>query len=229
MTTSKFAFVVAAGLLASACSSPHFTSTATVQAPPDATATDASFRPDSGAYVIGPQDTLDVQVFGVGALSGTVQVDNTGYVSLPLLGRMKAAGRTTTELSRHIAAELNKKYVKNPIVTVTTRDAASQKITVAGSVTKPGLYEIKPNTTLTQAVAMASGPDQVADIHEVAIIRNTAKGRQVKVYDLDQISDGSVTDPYVHANDEVVVNVSGARKFVRDFGSAFGVLGWLHP
>src|SRR6185437_3089685 len=101
-----------------------------------------SFRPDNGDYVIGPQDALDVQVFGVPALSGTVQVDNTGYVSLPLLGRVKASGRTTNELSKRIAAELNKKYVKDPIVTVTTKDAASQKITVAGSVSKPGLYQI---------------------------------------------------------------------------------------
>lgn len=229
MTISKFAFVVGAGLLACACSSTHFQQTASVQAPSDATATDASFRPDNGDYVIGPQDALDVQVFGVPALSGTVQVDNTGYVSLPLLGRVKASGRTTNELSKRIAAELNKKYVKDPIVTVTTKDAASQKITVAGSVSKPGLYQIRPNTTLTQAVAMASGPDQVADIHEVAIIRNSPQGRQVKVYDLDDINGGKVTDPYVHANDEVVVNVSGARKFVRDFGGAFGILGWLHP
>lgn len=226
---SKFAFVVGVGMLTCACSTTHFKSTASVQAPADASVTDASFRPDNGAYVIGPQDSIDVQVFGVPALSGTAQVDNTGYISLPLLGRVKAAGRTTNELSKHIAAELNKKYVKNPVVTVTTKDAASQKITVAGSVSKPGLYEIKPNTTLTQAVAMASGPDQVADIHEVAIIRNTPQGRQVKVYDLDDINGGNTTDPYVHANDEVVVNVSGARKFVRDFGSAFGILGWLHP
>lgn len=228
MTISKFAFVAGVGLAMCMCAASHFTSTAAAQTL-DTAATNASYTPDNGDYVIGAQDSLDVQVFDVPALSGAVQVDNTGYISLPLLGRVKAAGSTTSQLATTIGTELNKKYVKDPVVSVTMKDAASQKITVAGSVAKPGLYEIKPNTTLTQAVAMASGPDQVADVHEVAIVRNTAEGRKVAVYDLDDINEGHVTDPLVHANDEVVVNVSGLRKFVRDFGSVVGVLGLLHP
>ena len=127
------------------------------------------------------------------------------------------------------AAEL----IVDPLVTVTVKDAASQKITVDGEVTQPGVYQITPQTTLTQAVAPAHGPDQVADTHHVAVVRNTDAGRTVLVYDLGDIHDGKAPDPYLRANDEIVVDASGSRQFVRDFGGAFGgvfsALTLVHP
>ncbi len=183
----------------------------------------------SSNYVIGPLDTLNIEVFGVPELSSTAQVDSSGNVPVALLGQLHAAGRTTGELSHEIATALDRRYVKHPLVTVTVKDAASQKITVDGEVTAPGVYQITPKTTLTEAVAMAKGPDQVADTGHVAIVRNTDAGRTVQVYDLSDIHDGKVPDPYVRANDEVVVDVSGTRRFVRDFSGAFSLLWLFHP
>jgi polysaccharide export outer membrane protein len=119
--------------------------------------------------------------------------------------------------------------MKDPIVTVSVKDAASKKVTVDGSVVQPGLYEITPGTTLTQAVAMAKGPDQVADIHHVSIIRGQGAARSISVFDLDAIHDGKTVDPSVDPDDTVVVDSSGTRKFVRDFGSVISVLGFIHP
>ncbi|HWF64203.1 MAG TPA: polysaccharide biosynthesis/export family protein [Rhizomicrobium sp.] len=181
-------------------------------------------------YTISSLDTLTVDVFGVPELSQTaVQVDNAGTIAMPFIGRVQAVGLTTSQLSQRISTELDQKYVKNPIVTVTVKDAASQKITVDGEVTQPGVYEIQPHTTLTQAVALAKGPSNVADIHEVSIVRLGTTGRNVSNYDLDAIHDGKATDPFVQANDEVVVDASGSRKFVRDFGSVLGLLTYWHP
>lgn len=181
-------------------------------------------------YTISSLDTLTIDVFGVPELSQTaVQVDNAGTVAMPFIGRVQAVGLTTSQLSQRIATQLDQKYVKNPIVTVTVKDAASQKITVDGEVTQPGVYEIPPHTTLTQAVALAKGPSNVADIHDVSIVRVGATGRNVTNYDLDAIHDGKATDPFVEANDEVVVDASGSRKFVRDFGSVLGLLTYWHP
>jgi polysaccharide biosynthesis/export protein len=181
-------------------------------------------------YTISSQDTLTIDVFGVPELSQTaVQVDNAGTIAMPFIGRVQAVGLTTSQLSQRIAADLDQKYVKNPIVTVTVKDAASQKITVDGEVTQPGVYEIVPHTTLTQAVALAKGPDTVADIHDVSIVRTGKDGRDVATYDLDAIHDGKQTDPFVEANDEIVVDASGSRKFVRDFGSVFGLFSYWHP
>lgn len=196
----------------------------------------AAISPSSSAvvhvlpdYQIGTTDTLQVDVFGVPELSQTVQVDNAGNIELPLIGRVPAQGVTTGELSKRIATELNGKYVKDPIVSVTVKDPSSQKVTVDGEVTQPGVYEITPRMTLTQAVALAKGPDNVADIHNVSIVRSTPNGRVSTAYDLDAIHDGKATDPFVQANDEIVVDASGSRKFVRDFGSVITLLAWLRP
>ncbi|HEX4079566.1 MAG TPA: polysaccharide biosynthesis/export family protein [Rhizomicrobium sp.] len=187
----------------------------------------AAVAPDD--YHIGVKDTLVIVVFDVPSLSETVQVDNTGFVNMPLIGQVAATGRTPNQLSRDIATALNAKYMKDPIVTVSVKDAASKKVTVDGEVTQPGMYEITPGTTLSQAVAMAKGPDQVADAHHVSIVRGAGQARTVSVYDLEDIRDGKAVDPQVEANDTIVVDSSGSRKFVRDFGSIFSVLGWAHP
>ncbi|MGH6879027.1 MAG: polysaccharide biosynthesis/export family protein [Rhizomicrobium sp.] len=180
-------------------------------------------------YQIGVKDTLAVDVFDVPSLSETVQVDNTGFIDMPLIGQVAAAGRTPNELSRDIATALNAKYMKDPIVTVSIKDAVSKRVTVDGEVTQPGMYEITPGTTLTQAVALAKGPDQVADAHHVSIVRGSGQARTTTVYDLEDIRDGKASDPQVLPNDTIVVDSSGSRKFVRDFGAVFSVLGWMHP
>jgi len=189
----------------------------------------ASARAAAPSYVIGVKDSLSIDVFDVPSLGETAVVDNTGYIDMPLIGQVAAAGRTPNELSLEIAAALSAKYMKDPIVTVSVKDAASKKITVDGEVTQPGMYEITPGTTLTQVVALAKGPDQVADAHHVSIIRGTGAAKTVTVYDLEDIRDGKAVDPQVQANDIVVVDSSGTRKFVRDFGSVISFLGWWHP
>lgn len=200
-------------------------STASVtQASPSARATI-----QASDYQIGVKDSLAIDVFDVPTLSQTIEVDNTGNINLPLIGQVQAAGLTPHQLSQSIASALSAKYMKDPIVTVSVKDAASKKVTVDGSVVQPGLYEITPGTTLTQAVALAHGPDQVADIHHVAIVRGQGAGRTITVFDLDQIHDGKTVDPVVEPNDTVVVDTSGTRKFVRDFGSVISVLGFMHP
>lgn len=180
-------------------------------------------------YQIGVKDSLAIDVFDVPTLSQTVEVDNTGNINLPLIGQVQAAGLTPHQLSQSIASALSAKYMKDPIVTISVKDAASKKVTVDGSVVQPGLYEITPGTTLTQAVALAHGPDQVADIHHVAIVRGQGAARTITVFDLDEIHDGKTVDPVVEPNDAVVVDTSGTRKFVRDFGSVISVLGFMHP
>lgn len=208
----------------------HAQQVAAIPGPSGSQARSSVYAADQpGDYQIGIKDSLAIDVFDVPSLSQTVEVDNAGSVNLPLIGQVQAVGRTPDQLSQAIAAALSAKYMKNPIVTVSVKDAASKKITVDGSVVQPGLYEIAPGMTLTQAVALAHGPDQVADIHHVAIIRGQGAARTISVFDLDDIHDGKTVDPAVKPDDAVVVDFSGTRKFVRDFGSVISVLGWLHP
>ncbi|HEY3916641.1 MAG TPA: polysaccharide biosynthesis/export family protein [Stellaceae bacterium] len=181
-------------------------------------------RPD---YVIGPDDTVSVDVFGVPALSGTVQVDSEGKVLLPLLGEVPAAGRSVGQLSKQIAAAYGASYVRDPKVTVSVKDSASQKVTVDGAVLQPGIYPITTRTTLMQAIALAKGPDPKLASDKVAIFRSVGQQRSEAVFDLGEIRDGKSMDPQVQPNDVVVVDTSGMRRFLQDISpiAPFAALG----
>jgi len=181
-------------------------------------------------YKIGPQDTLVVDVFQVPDLSKTVQVETSGTILLPLIGQVAATGRTPKELSDEIAAQLGKDYVKDPLVTVTVKESSSQKVTIDGAVVQPGIYPIAGNTTLMQAVALAKGPDpSLANTRQVAIFRNAGAQRTAAVFDLSAIRSGKAADPPVYANDVIVVETSGGRRFLRDLGNVVPFFALFRP
>jgi len=179
-------------------------------------------------YRIGPQDMLDVNVSQVEELSKPVQVDPGGKILLPLVGQIQAAGRTPTELSADIAAALSKRYMKDPQVVVSVKEAQGQKITVDGAVGQPGVYALNGPTTLLQAVSLAKGADpRLANLHRVAIFRTIDGARRSAFYDLTRIRNGQAQDPPVYGSDIVVVDTSGAKSFVQTFSGGFGLLGMV--
>jgi len=190
---------------------------------------DSMSHPRSAAeYRIGPQDILDINVSQVEELSKSVQVDPGGNVLLPLVGSMPAAGRTPAELSDDIAAALKKKYMKDPLVVVSVKEAQGQKITVDGAVGQPGVYALNGPTTLLQAVSLAKGADpKLANLHRVAIFRTVDGARRSAFYDLTRIRNGQTEDPPVYGSDIVVVDTSGAKSFVQTFSGGFGLVGML--
>ena len=74
-----------------------------------------------GDYRIGPEDVLDIDVFQVDDLKRTVTVSANGYISFPLLGHVKVAGRTAHQLETELAGQFNR-YVINPQVTVSGKE-----------------------------------------------------------------------------------------------------------
>ena len=99
---------------------------------------------------------------------------------------------------------------------MTVSEAASQKITVDGAVTKPGVYKMNGRTTLMQAVAMAEGPTRVADLESVAVFRTSGGRRMVAVFDLRAIRGGHAQDPVLFGDDVVVVDTSRLNANIRD-------------
>jgi polysaccharide export outer membrane protein len=188
----------------------------------------ATAAPVAGDYRIGPQDTLEIDVFQLNDLNRTVQVDSSGQILLPLLGQVPAAGKTSRELSNDIAAQLGAKYVNNPQVTVVVKDAQGQRITVDGAVTQPGVYSLTGPTTLMQAVALAKGPDtKMANLHKVTVYRMAGASRTQQLYDLQAIRDGKKPDPLIYGKDVIVVDQSGGRSFLRDLGTVAPIISML--
>jgi polysaccharide export outer membrane protein len=185
-------------------------------------------NPVAADYRIGPGDVLNISVDQLAELSKTFEVDTGGRLLLPLVGQLPAAGRTPAELSDDIAAALKKKYMKDPRVLVSLKEAQGQRVTIDGAVNKPGVYPLAGPTTLLQAVSLGGGPDQhFANIHRVAIFRNVDGHRSQTFYDLAKVRSGKAQDPAVFGNDIVVVDTSGAKSFMQNFQGALGPLGVL--
>lgn len=199
-----------AGMLAACASEPRRTDAVTAASVVEPGALQAEAAPTAqSAYSIGATDLLNISVFQVPDLSvNGARVDASGSIQVPLIGAVQAAGRTPDELAEAIEARLAAQFLQDPRVSVTVAEAASQKVTVDGAVRKPGVYVMRGQTTLLQAVAMAEGPNEIANLRSVAVFRTTPAGRMVAVFDLSAIRNGEASDPVLMGDDVIVVDTS---------------------
>lgn len=185
---------------------------------------------ESDHYLIGPTDVLKVSVFQVPDLSfDELRVDSSGNIQMPLIGTVHAADLTPNQLSETLRDQLGARYLQNPQVSVSVVTSASQKVTVDGDVTKPGVYEMQGRTTLVQAIAMAEGPTRTADLSSVAVFRNANGQRMVAVFDLRAIRNGEMEDPVILGDDVVVVDRSRLNAAMREILSAVPALAIFRP
>ncbi len=190
----------------------------------------ANAAPGSGGtgsedYRIAPLDLIEISVFGVQDLNRAVQVSSSGMISLPLIKTVKAGGLTTSQLEQSIAAKLGQTYLQSPQVSVFVKEYNSQRITVDGAVTKPGIFPIVGKVSLLQAVALAQGLNAVADPSAVIVFRTVENKRMAARFDLKQVRTGKIDDPFLQAGDIVMVDESKARTMVRDISSALPITG----
>jgi len=186
----------------------------------DSTAFPAPERRDLTAAdrpsLIGPLDTIQIDVFNVPDLSREIQVDAGGQIAMPLIGTIDARGRTAQELAQTIEAALRGRYVRNPDVTVNIKSSVSQVVTIDGQVVEPGLYPVTNQLTLLRAIASAKGLSEFARQEEVVILRTVNGRKMAGLYNIDAIRRGAYADPAIYANDVVVVGDSPARRRFRD-------------
>jgi polysaccharide export outer membrane protein len=177
-------------------------------------------------YRIGPLDLLDISVFQVPDLSKEVQVNESGQISLPLIGAVQAGGKTVAQLQTDIAAALSKSYMQSPQVSVVVKEANSQRITVDGAVTKPGQITLSGTTTLLQAVALSGGLAKGADARGILVFRTVDQKKTVAKFDLNAIRKGTAQDPVMYGGDVVVVDTTllgSALGGLRDTVPVFGI------
>ena len=165
----------------------------------------------SNAYRIGPFDVLDISVFQVPELTKSVQVADSGTINLPLVGEVRVAGKTPSEVERDLTSKLGADYLQNPQVSVYVKEYNSQSVTVSGAVKKPGVYPIKGKTSLLQAVAMAGDFDEGSD-SSVLILRQNGGKRMAARFDVSAIQKGQAEDPALQAGDQIVAGSSAIKK-----------------
>jgi polysaccharide biosynthesis/export protein len=180
---------------------------------PDRADLTASDRPS----LIGPLDTIEVDVFNVPDLSREMQVDASGRISMPLAGTIDARGKTAGELADAVEAALRGRYVRNPEVTINIKSSVSQVVTIDGQVVEPGLYPVTNQMTLIRAIASAKGLSEFARQEDVVILRTVNNRRMAGLYNVAAIRNGAYDDPPIYANDVIVVGDSPQRRLFRDF------------
>jgi polysaccharide export outer membrane protein len=168
-------------------------------------------------YRIGALDTLDVTVFEEPDLSvKAMPVDAAGTIALPLIGPVSAKGKTASELSRELGNLFNRRYLRNAQVTVTVASSVSQKVSVQGEVTEPGVYQLLGPTTLLGVLSLAKGETEIAALDQVVVFRTINGQRMGAVFDVRAIRSARASDPAIQGNDIVVVGYSAARRFWQD-------------
>lgn len=174
--------------------------------------------------LIGPLDTIQIDVFNVPELSREVQIDASGRIAMPLIGTIDARGKTTGELATAIEQALGSRYVRNPEVTVNIKGSVSQVVTVDGQVVEPGLYPVTNQMTLMRAIASAKGLSEYSRQDDVVIMRTVNGRKMAGLYNIAAIRRGVYDDPQIYANDVIVVGDSPQRRMFRDLVSLAPVL-----
>ena len=131
----------------------------------------SSLTDESGNYVIGAMDILDISVWKEPEISRRVPVRPDGKISLPLLNDIEAAGLTPMRLQERITEGL-KKFVTGPQVTVTVLEINSKRIFILGEVARRGAIPMLPNMTVLQAISSAGGFGQFANTKKIYVMRN---------------------------------------------------------
>jgi polysaccharide export outer membrane protein len=139
------------------------------------------------AYVIGPEDVIEIAVWGNSDVTRTVPVRPDGKISLPLLDDVQAAGLTPMQL-RAILTSALERYMPAPMLSVIVRDVHSFKVTVIGEVRTPGRYELRSRTTVLDVLAMAGGLTQYAARARITILRHDHDGVHELPYDFEKIT-----------------------------------------
>ena len=161
---------------------------------------------NAASYQIGPGDVLQISVWKEEGMDQQTLVRPDGEITFPLVGEIQAGGLSTKMLSDALIEKL-KKYIPNPSVTVSVLQAISNKVYVIGKVNRPGEFPATAYMDVLQALTVAGGLTPYADSDEIKIIRRTATGTKMKLFDYDEVISGEQLEMNIilKAGDTVVV------------------------
>jgi polysaccharide export outer membrane protein len=130
--------------------------------------------PDQTPFVIGPEDTLYVRVWGVPEVTGAVDVRPDGMISMQLIGEVKAAGLTPEELRGEVTKRLTS-TIKQPEVNIQVMAVHSKKYYIAGEVNHPGPVVLTGRITVLEALMNAGGFRDFANKKKIYVLRGTTR------------------------------------------------------
>lgn len=162
-------------------------------------------------YKIGPLDALNIVVWRNPELSGPVTVRPDGFISMPLLGELRAAGRTPSELSQDIRASLSK-VVIDPVVSVVVtgfQGVYGEQIRIVGEATRPQAVAFRQDMTLLDVMIQVGGITDFADGNAAILIRGSDGGKQYSIRLKDLLKRGDISANVAVAPGDIVMVPQG--------------------
>jgi polysaccharide export outer membrane protein len=156
----------------------------------------------AGEYVLGPDDALEVTVWGYPDLTRIVAVRPDGRIALPLVGPVNTTGLTVERLTS-ILIRAYSAYIINPHVTVIVKEFRRIRVSVLGQVARPGTYVLPPGALLLDLLSAAGGLTEGASLKDARLLR---PGRDPLVLDLERLLAGdSATNVSLQGGETLVI------------------------
>lgn len=157
-------------------------------------------------YKIHAGDELEIAVWKEEDLLRKVIVRPDGKFSFPLTGEVMAAGRTVAQIQSEVENRL-KKYIPEPVVTVSVTGIEGNGVFVIGQVNKPGMYVMNPQLNVLQALSMAGGTTPYAALNDIMILRGSGAGQRSLPFRYSDVSKGRSLEQNIllESGDVVVV------------------------
>lgn len=171
------------------------------------TSASGATNPTRSDYIIGAGDVLQITIWKNDSLSRTVPVRPDGKISMPLLHDVQAAGLSAMQLRDKIATALGE-FMPNPEVAVSVNDVRSLRVSILGEVAKPGVLELRGQTTILEALAMAGGFKDFASPSKITILRTDENGKTTRLrfnYNRAVGNSGDEENVLLRSGDVVVV------------------------
>lgn len=158
------------------------------------------------AYTVKPGDLLTISVWKEPDLQGPVLVRPDGAFSFPLVGQVDANGRSVAQLQQTVTERL-RKYISDPVVTVTVQEVKGNKVYVIGQVNKPGEFIVNPRVNVMQALSMAGGFTAFASLGDIRILRGSGSSQVALPFRYTEVVRGNNLQQNIElqAGDVVVV------------------------
>ncbi|HED36310.1 MAG TPA: polysaccharide export protein [Gammaproteobacteria bacterium] len=144
---------------------------------------------DIPAYAVGPGDVLNINVWKEEGLQQEVLIRPDGGMSFPLAGDIQAGGKSVLQLQKLLADKI-KRYIPDPVVTVSVRQIQNNKIFVVGKVNRPGEYVGSAYIDVMQALAMAGGLNAYASSNNIKILRRVNGNIKSILFEYDEVASG---------------------------------------
>ena len=182
----------------------------------------APWSDEKTEYTVGVGDEVEVKLPYNAEFSDRVTVGPDGRFTLPLIGEVRAEGRTVADLT----AELDSRFsrdLRSPRVQVAIRNYASQRVFVGGEVSKPGVYTLQGRIGLLEAIIMANanGTMDTGRMNQVVLIRRSKDGEpMMRTVDLTNFIRGSANDVPLQSSDVVFVpksTIAELNQFMEQF------------